>query len=263
MYDLVAAKLSDRYRIDREIGRGGNAIVYLAHDLKHDRLVALKVLLPELAASVHKDRFLREIQIAAKFTHPHILPLYDSGEAGGAVYYVMPYAAGLSLREQILREKQMPLEDALRITRDIASALDYAHRQDVAHRDIKPANILFADGQAVVADFGIARALSQAAGGDITSIGIALGTPDYMSPEQASRGAVDGRSDIYSLGCVLYEMLGGHPPFRGASRTGDHVASRTRRRAVAGCGASESAGFCDRGTGKGTREVARRPLCNG
>jgi serine/threonine protein kinase/Flp pilus assembly protein TadD len=212
-----AAELSDHYRIEREIGRGGNAIVYRAYDVKHDRLVALKVLLPELAVSVRKERFLREIQIAAKLTHPHILPLYDSGEADGTLYYVMPLVEGDSLVERIRREKQLPLDDALRITRDAASALDYAHRQGVVHRDIKPANILFVDGQAVVADFGIARALSQAADGDITHSGLALGTPHYMSPEQASGGEVDGRSDIYSLGCVLYEMLCGHPPYTGAS----------------------------------------------
>ena len=212
----LEAALADRYVIERELGRGGNAVVYLAHDIKHDRKVALKVLSPELA--VRSERFLREIQIAAKLTHPHILGLHDSGEAAGLLYYVMPYVEGESLRERLNREKQLPVEDAVRITRDVASALGEAHAQGVVHRDIKPENILLTkSGDAVVADFGIARALTAAGGGGTaTEAGLAAGTPAYMSPEQGSGGAeVDARGDVYSLGCVLYEMLAGHPPFAG------------------------------------------------
>jgi serine/threonine protein kinase/tetratricopeptide (TPR) repeat protein len=216
MSDLLVDELSDRYRIDREIGRGGSAVVYLAHDVRHDRPVALKVLLPELAASVLKERFLREIQIAAKLSHPHILPLYDSGLVGESLYYAMPHVDGMSLRGLLQRERQLPLEDALRIAREVASALDYAHGHGVLHRDIKPENILLYDGVAMVTDFGIARALAADRGG-VTHAGIAVGTPEYMSPEQASGSTeLDGRSDVYSLGCVVYEMLAGHPPFSGS-----------------------------------------------
>ena len=212
----LAAALADRYTIERELGRGGNAIVYLAYDPKHNRRVAVKVLLPELAQSVRAERFLREIQIAAQLTHPHILPLLDSGQAGESLYYVMPYVAGESLRDRLARDKQLPLEDALQIAREVAAALSYAHRQEIVHRDIKPENILLSDGHAVVADFGIARALSEAGGQSVTATGIAVGTPVYMSPEQgAGSRTLDGRSDVYSLGCVLYEMLAGRPPFIG------------------------------------------------
>jgi len=194
------------------------ATVYLAQDLKHHRKVAIKVLQPELAAALGPERFLREIEIAAGLNHPHILPLYDSGEAAASLYYVMPYLEGETLRDRLNRERQLPLEDALRITREVADALSYAHSHDVVHRDIKPENILFQAGHAVVSDFGIARAITAAVGGSLTATGIAIGTPAYMSPEQASGGGpIDGRSDIYSLGCVLYEMLVGEPPYTGPS----------------------------------------------
>ncbi len=215
--DRLQAALAERYTIERELGRGGMATVYLAKDLKHPRSVALKVLSPELASSLGTDRFLREIDIAAGLTHPHIVPLYDSGEADGLLYYVMPYV-GESLRGRLIRERQLPLEDALRITRQVADALDYAHNRDVVHRDIKPENILFQAGHAVVSDFGIARAIKVAGEGRMTGTGIAIGTPGYMSPEQAAgTDELDGRSDLYSLGCVLYEMLAGDLPFTGWS----------------------------------------------
>src|SRR2546429_1779154 len=192
------------------------ATVYLARDLKHGRLVAIRVLRPEIAAALGPERFLREIEVAARLTHPHILPLHDSGQAGGFLFYVMPYIEGESLRDRLEREGQLPVEEALRVTREVASALSYAHSHDVVHRDIKPENILLSGGEAVVADFGIARAITQAAGNKLTETGIPVGTPAYMSPEQAS-GAVpiDGRSDVYSLACVLYEMLVGEPPYTG------------------------------------------------
>ncbi len=194
------------------------ATVYLAQDLKHKRRVAIKVVRPELAAALGPERFLREIEITAQLNHPHILPLLDSGEASGLLYYAMPYAEGESLRERLNREKQLPIEDAIQIAREVADALDYAHRHGVVHRDIKPENILLQERHAVVADFGIARAISLAGGERLTATGVAVGTPEYMSPEQASgRGEVDGRSDIYALGCVLHEMLAGQPPFTGVS----------------------------------------------
>src|SRR2546426_849603 len=215
-YASLAASLSDRYAIDRELGRGGMATVYLAQDKKHDRKVAIKVLRRELAASVGAERFLREIQIAARLAHPHILPLIDSGEAHGALYYVTPHVPDGSLRQRLERERQMPLAEAIRIARDVGVALDYAHRQGFVHRDVKPENILFADLHAVLADFGIARAFSEVGVEMVTEGGLALGTPEYMSPEQAS-GEQDlgGRSDLYSLACVVYEMLAGEPPLRG------------------------------------------------
>src|SRR3989449_1851997 len=194
------------------------ATVYLAQDLKHRRLVAIKVLKPELAAALGPQRFLREIETAARPNHPHILPLHDSGEAEGFLYYVMPYAEGESLRERLEREGQLPLDEALRIAREVASALSHAHSHDVVHRDIKPENILLSGGEAVVADFGIGRAITAAARDTLTGTGIAIGTPGYMSPEQTTGGArLDGRSDIYSLACVLYEMLAGDPPYVASS----------------------------------------------
>jgi eukaryotic-like serine/threonine-protein kinase len=210
--------LSGRYRIERELGRGGMATVYLAHDQRHDRKVALKVLQPEIAFALRGERLVREIQIAAKLTHPHILPLHDSGEVDDIVYYVMPYIEGESLRDRLRREKQLPVDEALGIARDVAGALSYAHGHGVVHRDIKPENILLAPGgEALIADFGIARALT-VAGGTGSETGEIVGTPVYMSPEQgAGGGEVDGRSDIYSLGCVLYEMLAGHAPFSGVT----------------------------------------------
>ncbi len=216
LLDRLKAALADRYAIEREIGAGGMATVYLAEDIKHHRPVAVKVLRPELAAVLGGERFLREIEITARLNHPHILTLLDSGEADGFLYYVMPVVES-SLRSRLAREHQLPVEDALVVTRQVAAALDYAHRHDVIHRDIKPENILVHEGEAMVADFGIARAVTTAGGDRLTATGVAIGTPQYMSPEQAGGGTkdVDGRSDIYSLGCVLYEMLAGEPPFTG------------------------------------------------
>ena len=213
----LAAALAGRYALEREVGRGGMSIVYLAHDQRLSRKVALKILRPELAATLGPERFLREIKVVAGLSHPHILPLHDSGVAAGMLYYVMPYVEGESLRHRLERQGPLPLEDALEITRQVAEALEYAHQHDVVHRDIKPENILLQSGQAVVSDFGIARAISEARA-RVTGTGVAVGTPDYMSPEQASGGTVDGRSDVYSLGCVLYEMLAGRLP--GASPGG-------------------------------------------
>jgi serine/threonine protein kinase len=184
--ERLATALADRYPIERELGSGGMAIVYLAHDLKHDRPVAVKVLRSDYSATLGSERFLREIETAAKLAHPHILPLYDSGEADGFLYYVMPYAEGESLRDRLQREKRLPIEDAIQITREVADALGYAHERGVVHRDIKPENILLEAGEAVVADFGIARAISAAAGDTLTASGVIIGTPQYMSPEQAA-----------------------------------------------------------------------------
>ena len=223
MADLSSALqtgIADRYRLERELGRGGMARVYLARDLKHDRPVALKVLHPELSASLGPERFLREIRLAARLQHPNILPVHDSGEAGGLLWYSMPYVEGESLRERLQRDLQLPVEEAVAIAREVAEALSYAHGQDVLHRDIKPENILLSRAHALVADFGIARVLAPEDARDqasrLTETGIALGTPAYMSPEQASgTRRLDGRSDVYSLGCVLFEMLAGEPPFTG------------------------------------------------
>ncbi len=210
--------LADRYAVERELGRGGMAIVFLAHDQKTDRPVALKVLRPEVAAALGVERFLREIRIAARLMHPNILALYDCGEAGGLLYYSMPYVAGESLRDRLHREKQLPIKDALQLTGEVADALGYAHSLGIVHRDIKPENVLIQAGHAVVSDFGIARALSAAGGERLTETGLAIGTPAYMSPEQTTGDeAIDGRSDIYSLGCMLYEMLAGDPPFTGST----------------------------------------------
>ncbi len=214
--DRLNAALSGRYRIERELGEGGMATVYLAEDQKHDRKVALKVLKPELAAVIGADRFVTEIKTTAQLQHPHILPLFDSGEADGFLYYVMPYIEGETLREKLDRETQLGVEESVRITRDVADALDYAHKQGVIHRDIKPENILLHEGRPVVADFGIALAISAAGGGRLTETGLSLGTPHYMSPEQATADRdLSARSDVYSLGCVLYEMLVGDPPHTG------------------------------------------------
>jgi serine/threonine-protein kinase len=210
--------LAPHYTVDRELGRGGMATVYLAQDVKHDRVVALKVLHPELAASLGPDRFLREIKLAARLNHPHILPLFDSGEADGFLYYVMPYVEGESLRERLDREKQIPIEEAVHHARSIASALDYAHRQNIVHRDIKPENVMLYEGEAMVMDFGIAKALSAAGSENLTQTGMMVGTPAYVSPEQAAGETnLDGRSDQYSLACVLYEMLTGEKPFTGTT----------------------------------------------
>ena len=214
----LAAALADRYTIERELGAGGMATVYLAHDLKHDRQVALKVLRPELAAVIGAERFLAEIKTTAHLQHPHILPLFDSGEAGGFLFYVMPFIEGETVRDRLTREKQLPIADAVRIATEVAAALDYAHRHNVIHRDIKPENILLHDGSALVADFGIALAASKAGGTRMTETGMSLGTPHYMSPEQAmGEREITARSDVYALGCVLYEMLTGDPPFTGST----------------------------------------------
>ncbi|HEX9610817.1 MAG TPA: protein kinase [Gemmatimonadales bacterium] len=219
---LVAA-LADRYTIERELGRGGMATVYLAEEKKHGRAVAIKVLRPGLAAPLGAERFLREIGIAARLSHPHIVPLIDSGEAGGLLYYVQPHVPGGSLRERLEREKRLPVKEALRIAQEVGAGLDYAHRNGFVHRDVKPENILFADGQAVLADFGVARALGAPPAATVpatdvvTDAGLAVGTPEYMSPEQASGEPTLGNpSDVYSLACVVYEMLAGEPPLRGA-----------------------------------------------
>jgi serine/threonine-protein kinase len=229
----LAEAIHDRFLLERELGRGGMATVYLARDLKHDRLLALKVLRPDLAAVIGPDRFLREIRYTARLQHPHILPVFDSGEAKGQLWYTMPYVEGESLRERLQREVQLPVSEALRIAREVADALDYSHRHGVIHRDIKPENILLEESHAVVADFGIARPLSRVTGATpaTTEVGVVLGSPAYMSPEQA-RGetTVDGRTDIYALGCVLYEMLAGAPPLMGL--TAEAVLSRRLREAA-------------------------------
>jgi Tol biopolymer transport system component/tRNA A-37 threonylcarbamoyl transferase component Bud32 len=213
----LSTALRDRYVIERELGQGGMATVYLAHDVRHDRKVALKVLRPELAAVIGAERFLVEIKTTANLQHPHILPLHDSGEADGTVFYVMPFIEGESLRDRLNRERQLPVDDAIRIAREVADALDYAHRHGVIHRDIKPENILLHDDRALVADFGIALAVSKSDGGTrMTETGMSLGTPHYMSPEQAmGEREITAKSDVYALGCVLYEMLSGEPPFAG------------------------------------------------
>ena len=233
----LAAGLAGRFEIERELGHGGMATVYLARDAKHGRLVALKVLRPELAAAIGVDRFLREIQIAARLGHPHIVPLHDSGEVDGRPYYVMPYVEGESLRQRLDREGPLPLDEAVRLTREVADALAYAHQQGIVHRDVKPENILLQAGHAVVTDFGIARAVTEAGGPGLTHTGVTVGTPLYMSPEQVVGDPVDGRSDVYSLGCTLYEMLAGTPPYQGAtslavlaSKAVDQVPSLRARR---------------------------------
>ncbi len=214
--ERIAAALADRYTIERELGAGGMATVYLAEDLKHHRKVAIKVLRPELAAVIGAERFLAEIRTTANLQHPHILALIDSGDSGGMLWYVMPYVEGESLRDRITHEKQLPVADAVRIATEVAGALDYAHRHHVVHRDIKPENILLHDGSAMVADFGIALAASSGAGTRMTETGMSLGTPHYMSPEQAmGEREITARSDVYALGCITYEMLVGEPPFTG------------------------------------------------
>ncbi len=212
----LAAAIDDRYRVERELGAGGMATVYLAHDLKHERDVAIKVLHPDLGAALGAERFLAEIKTTAKLQHPHILPLLDSGAADGLLYYVMPYVRGETLRARLAQEGQLPVDEAVRIARETASALEHAHRQGIVHRDIKPENILLQDGAALVADFGIALAVQSAGGARLTQTGLSLGTPQYMSPEQATgERTIDARSDVYALGAVTYEMLAGEPPFSG------------------------------------------------
>ncbi|HEY8164364.1 MAG TPA: serine/threonine-protein kinase, partial [Gemmatimonadaceae bacterium] len=216
--ERLRAALADSYVIDRELGRGGMATVYLAQDCRHDRVVALKVLHPDLAASLGPERFLREIKLAARLNHPHILPLFDSGEAESFLYYVMPYVEGESLRERLEREKQLPVDEAVHHAKSIASALDYAHRQQIVHRDIKPENVMLYEGEAMVMDFGIAKAVSAASSDILTQTGMMVGTPAYVSPEQAAGELnLNGQSDQYSLACVLYEMLSGERPFSGST----------------------------------------------
>ena len=215
----LTAALAGRYRVERELGAGGMATVYLAHDVRHDRDVAIKVLNAELAEALGRQRFVREIRMAAKLNHPHILPLHDSGECDGLLYFVMPVMQGQTLRDRLTLDRTLPVDEALRIATDVADALDYAHRHDVVHRDIKPENILLHEGHAVVADFGIGKAIVAAASesSTFTQIGVTVGTPAYMSPEQATGDDVDGRSDLFALGCVLYEMLAGEVAFAGAT----------------------------------------------
>ena len=210
--------LASRYAVERQLGEGGMALVYRARDLVQQRDVALKVLRPEMTAAVGAARFLREIEIERRLDHPNILPMLDWGWAGGSLYYAMPCIDGETLCDRIRRERQLSLDDALKITADVCAALDYAHAQGVIHRDVKPANILLSGGSALVADFGIARAATAAGGERLTASGVGLGTPEYMSPEQGSAAAtVDQRTDVYALGCVFYEMLAGEPPFSGAT----------------------------------------------
>jgi serine/threonine protein kinase/Flp pilus assembly protein TadD len=218
LLERLKSALADRYAVEREVGRGGMATVFLAEDLKHHRRVAIKVLHPEISSDVATERFFREIEIVAGLTHPHILPLHDSGQADGILYCVIPFIEGESLLDCLQREKQLPVEEALQITREVADALGYAHQRGIIHRDIKPANILLQGGHAVVMDFGIALAVEQAGGASITQTGVVVGTPTYMSPEQASGAQdLDGRTDIYALGCMLYQMLAGTPPYPGVA----------------------------------------------
>lgn len=220
LQDQLTATLHDHYAIQREIGHGGMAVIYLAHDLKHDRDVVLKVLHPRWAEALGRERFLREIRLAAQLHHPHLLPLYDSGDAEGSLYYVVPFIEGGSLGDRLSRNSRLGMSASLQLAREVAEALDYAHRHNVVHRDIKPANILLDEGHAVVADFGIARAISEAADIQLTQSGLLVGTPAYMSPEQAAEEGVDGRSDIYGLACVLFELVTGGTPFAGQTPLG-------------------------------------------
>ncbi len=219
--DRLTEALSDRYTLEREVGAGGMATVYLARDIKHDRAVALKVLRPELSSAMGTERFPREIRLVASFNHPHILSLYDSGESDGFLYYVMPFVEGETLADRLKREHQLPITDTVRILGEVTDALAYAHERGVVHRDIKPANVLLSGRHAVVADFGVAKALSASAGDQLTTVGIAVGTPQYMAPEQAMGEAdIDARVDIYAVGCLAYEMLTGEPPFAGRTAQG-------------------------------------------
>ena len=267
--NALRTALAGRYALERELGHGGMATVYLADDVRHHRQVAIKVLHPELGAVLGAERFLREIGIAARLSHPHILPLHDSGTLDlglgrPVLFYVMPYVAGRSLRERLREELQLPIDEAVGIARQVADALEHAHRQGVIHRDIKPENILLADGQAVLADFGIARALDVAGGDRLTETGLAIGTPAYMSPEQSAGSArLDGRSDIYALGCVLYEMLGGAAPVPRPDAAGDPGAPRHGSGPVAPDAAAHSAAGSRPGGDPGAGQGAGRPVRDG
>jgi eukaryotic-like serine/threonine-protein kinase len=229
--ELLAEALGDRYSLQREVGRGGMATVYLAHDAHQPEPVAIKVMHSNLADALDSKRFRREMGIAASLAHPLIVPLHDSGNAGGVLYYIMPYVEGESLYERLQRERRLPLDDALRITHDVATALGYAHSRGVLHRDVKPENILLTGGRALIADFGLARAIGAADYAKLTETGVIVGTLYYMSPEQLREDRdLDQRTDIYSLGCILYEMLSGGPPYTGRSLT--EVASRILRASV-------------------------------
>ncbi len=219
LLDRLKAALADRYAIERELGAGGMATVYLAEDLKHRRKVAVKVLRPELAATLGPDRFFREIEVAAQLQHPHILPLHDSGEAGGFLFYVMPYVEGESLRDRLTQQGELPIHDAVKILTEVVDALAYAHSRGVVHRDIKPDNVMLSGRHALVMDFGVAKAVSEATGVQkLTTAGVALGTPAYMAPEQAAAEPnLDHRVDIYAVGAMGYELLTGRPPFTGRS----------------------------------------------
>jgi serine/threonine-protein kinase len=218
LMERIQHVLSTRYVIERELGHGGMAVVFLARDVRHDRPVAIKVFRSDIGDSMGAERFQREIRLLARLQHPHILPLYDSGTANETSYFVSPFIEGETLRDRMKREHQPPIDEAVRLAVEVADALDFAHTHDVIHRDIKPENILLHDGHAIVADFGIARAMRRRAGEWATSAGMAVGSPAYMSPEQASGDRrLDGRTDIYSLACVLYELLAGQPPFTGRS----------------------------------------------
>jgi serine/threonine-protein kinase len=275
----LATALADRYKLQRHLGEGGMATVYLAEDLKHHRKVAVKVLRSELAALIGPERFLKEIEVTANLQHPHILPLHDSGDADGFLFYVMPYVEGETLRDKLNREKQLDIDEAIKITEAVASALDYAHRHEVIHRDIKPENILLHDGQAMVADFGIALAVSQAGGTRLTETGLSIGTPQYMSPEQAMGDReLDARSDVYSLGAMLYEMLAGdhgRAGHRAESRVGvdpegaGEAAGRSVPLGGGVCRGADASGYgaghrgCGRGGGGCPGDTARRALACG
>ena len=254
----VTEALAGRYKVEKVIGEGGMATVYLATDQKHRRKVAVKVMRPELAATLGAERFLREVEIAGQFSHPHILPMYDSGESDGLLYYVMPYVPGETLREKLQREGALPMEDALRLAREVAEALAYAHRQGIVHRDIKPANILLSEGHALVADFGIARAVGDSGGEQLTRTGIAVGTPQYMAPEQATgEKEVDGRADVYATGRGALRNAGGRAAVHGTECAGDPDAEPDR---VAACAHRGAAGAAAGDRWRGTEGAGEEPV---
>ena len=263
LQDQLTATLHGHYAIQREVGHGGMAVIYLARDLKHDRDVALKVLHSRLAEVLGRERFLREIRMAAQLHHPHLLPLYDSGDAAGSLYYVVPFIEAGSLRDRLSRNSRLDLAASLQLAREVAEALDYAHRHNVVHRDIKPENILLDEGHAVVADFGIARAISEAADAQITQSGLLVGTPAYMSPEQAGEEEVDGRSDIYGLACVLFELLTGATPFAGQTPLGRSGPSAHRDGAPTLRSWDLGARPAGRDDGSRARPPCRGPFCYG